>query len=228
MKRLLLICVAVLSTMVLAAQNISPTVNWPYMYPDFVEGEMEKMGGQIEKGRYNIHLNVGALHYLNNGTIKEHPTIGIKSMTIGDDVYRNVGGKMLKVLAQAEGGFVVMETLANFTGIISRDGAYGGAVANRDKTFSHQENNGSFNGYLITDKYEDLLAIKDDSDKVPVTKKTFIVIDNILIFANKSTVVDMTGVDKKEFSAFLKANDIKWKEPEDLVKIIDFITASKK
>lgn len=227
MKKLLIICIAALSAAVVAAQNVSPTVNWPYMYPDFVEGEMEKMGGQFEKGRYNIHLNVGALHYLNNGTIKEHPTVGIKSMTIGDDVYRNVGGKMLKVLAQTEGGFVVMETLANFNGIISRDGAYGGAVANRDKTFSHQENNGSFNGYLITDKYEDLLAIKDDSDKVPVTKKIYIVIDNLLIFANKSSVIDMTGVDKKAFSAFLKSNQIKWKEPEDLVKIIDFITASK-
>lgn len=227
MKKLLIICIAALSAAVVAAQNVSPTVNWPYMYPDFVEGEMEKMGGQFEKGRYNIHLNVGALHYLNNGTIKEHPTVGIKSMTIGDDVYRNVGGKMLKVLAQTEGGFVVMETLANFNGIISRDGAYGGAVANRDKTFSHQENNGSFNGYLITDKYEDLLAIKDDSDKVPVTRKIYIVIDNLLIFANKSSVIDMTGVDEKAFSAFLKSNQIKWKEPEDLVKIIDFITASK-
>lgn len=227
MKRLLLICIAALSAAVAVAQNVSPTVNWPYMYPDFVEGEMEKMGGQIEKGRYNIHLNVGALHYLNDGTIKEHPTVGVKSMTIGDDVYRNVGGKMLKVLAQTEGGFVVMETLANFTGIISRDGAYGGAVANRDKTFSHQENNGSFNGYLVTDNYKDLIAIKDDSDKVPVTRKIFIVIGHQMIFANKSTVIDMTGVDKKAFSTFLKSNDIKWKDPEDLVKIIDYITASK-
>ena len=227
MKKLLLLCIAALSAAVAVAQNVSPTVNWPYMYPDVVEGEMEKMGGQIEKGRYNIHLNVGALHYLNDGTIKEHPTVGVKSMTIGDDVYRNVGGKMLKVLAQTEGGFVVMETLANFTGIISRDGAYGGAVANRDKTFSHQENNGSFNGYLVTDNYKDLIAIKDDSDKVPVTRKIFIVIGHQMIFANKSTVIDMTGVDKKAFSAFLKSNDIKWKDPEDLVKVIDYITASK-
>lgn len=227
MKKLFFLFVAVFMAAVAVAQNVSPTVNWPYMYPDFVEGEMEKMGGQIEKGRYNIHLNVGALHYLNDGTIKEHPTVGVKSMTIGDDVYRNVGGKMLKVLAQTEGGFVVMETLANFTGIISRDGAYGGAVANRDKTFSHQENNGSFNGYLVTDNYKDLIAIKDDSDKVPVTRKIFIVIGHQMIFANKSTVIDMTGVDKKAFSAFLKSNDIKWKDPEDLMKVIDYITASK-
>lgn len=226
MKKIIFLLVAALMAVTALAQNVSPTVNWPYMYPDFLEGEIEKIGGLVEKGRYNIHLNIGTLHYLKDGTIEEHPTVGIKSMTIGDDVYRNVGGKMLKVLAQTEGGFVVLETLANFTGIISRDGAYGGAVANRDKTFSHQENNGSFNGYLITDSYKDLIAIKDDSDKVPVTQKTFIVIGIQMIFANKSTVIDMTGVDKKAFSAFLKANDIKWKEPEDLVKIIDFITAS--
>ena len=226
MKKIIFLLVAALMAVTALAQNVSPTVNWPYMYPDFLEGEIEKIGGLVEKGRYNIHLNIGTLHYLKDGTIEEHPTVGIKSMTIGDDVYRNVGGKMLKVLAQTEGGFVVLETLANFTGIISRDGAYGGAVANRDKTFSHQENNGSFNGYLITDSYKDLIDIKDDSDKVPVTQKTFIVIGIQMIFANKSTVIDMTGVDKKAFSAFLKANDIKWKEPEDLVKIIDFITAS--
>ncbi|MBO5814758.1 MAG: hypothetical protein J6R30_01430 [Bacteroidales bacterium] len=226
MKKIIFLLVAAFMAVTALAQNVSPTVNWPYMYPDFLEGEIEKIGGLVEKGRYNIHLNIGTLHYLKDGTIEEHPTVGIKSMTIGDDVYRNVGGKMLKVLAQTEGGFVVLETLANFTGIISRDGAYGGAVANRDKTFSHQENNGSFNGYLITDSYKDLIAIKDDSDKVPVTQKTFIVIGIQMIFANKSTVIDMTGVDKKAFSAFLKANDIKWKEPEDLVKIIDFITAS--
>ena len=70
MKKLLIFCVAALSAVVAVAQNVSPTVNWPYMYPDFVEGEVEKMGGQIEKGRYYIHLNVGALHYLNVGTIK--------------------------------------------------------------------------------------------------------------------------------------------------------------
>ena len=43
MKRLLLICIAALSAAVAVAQNVSPTVNWPYMYPDFVEGEMEQI-----------------------------------------------------------------------------------------------------------------------------------------------------------------------------------------
>ena len=73
MKRLLLICIAAFAAAVAVAQNVSPTVNWPYMYPDFLEGEIEKIGGLVEKGRYNIHLNIGTLHYLKDGTIEEHP-----------------------------------------------------------------------------------------------------------------------------------------------------------
>ena len=227
MKRLLLICIAALSAAVAVAQNVSPTVNWPYMYPDFVEGEMEKMGAQIEKGRYNIHLNVGALHYLNDGTIKEHPTVGVKSMTIGDDVYRNVGGKMLKVLGETEGGFVVEEILANYGAIVSRDGAYGGAVASRDQAFSHHENNGSLNGYLVTDNYKDLIAIKHDSAELPVTRKIYIVMGIQKVFINKKSVLEAFPLDKKAFSAFLKAENIKWTDTDDLLKVIDYIAENK-
>ena len=129
MKKIILLLAAAFMAVAASAQSEKPTVNWPYIFPDFEQGIIEKVGGVVEKAGYNIHLNIGALHYLENGKIKEHPTAGVKSMTIGETVFRNVGGKMLKVLAQTEGGFVVMETLANFTGIISRDGAYGGAVA---------------------------------------------------------------------------------------------------
>ena len=32
-------------------------------------------------------------------------------------------------------------------------------------------------------------------------------------------------VDKKEFSKFLKTNDIKWNDVQDLVKVLDYVTA---
>ena len=52
-------------------------------------------------------------------------------------------------------------------------------------------------------------------------------IDNQLYQANKKSVLAIEGVDKKAFSEFLKSNDIKWKNPEDLVKVIDYITSLK-
>lgn len=227
MKKFALLLTAALITIAASAQKEKPTVNWPYMYPDFVEGTLENFGGLNETARYNIHLNIATLHYLEDGIIKEHSLAKVKQVTIGDEVYRNIYGKMMLLLGETEGGLVVKEILANYSGIISRDGAYGGAVANRDKTFSHQENNGSFNGYLITDNYADLFAIKNDSDEVPLTTKVYLYINNRLIFANKNSVLESLNIDKKAFSEFLKSNDIKWKNPEDLVKIIDYITGSK-
>ena len=41
------------------------------------------------------------------GRIRETSTMDIALLIIGDDVFRNVGGKMLKVLAETEGGYVV-------------------------------------------------------------------------------------------------------------------------
>jgi hypothetical protein len=35
----------------------------------------------------------------------------------------------------------------------------------------------------------------------------------------------MEGLDKKAFKVFLKENDINWNKTEDLVKVLDYLTA---
>jgi hypothetical protein len=134
-----------------------------------------------------------------------------------------VGGKLLKVLAQTEGGFVVEEKLADYSAVVRDDGAYGGSLSNAAKGFSYDENYGNY-GYLVTNNYEDLLSIKNESEELPLNVNIYLVIDNNLVQANKKSVSALEGVDKKAFSEFLKANSIKWKDPQALVKIIDYIT----
>ena len=46
-----------------------------------------------------------------------------------------------------------------------------------------------------------------------------------MIPANKKGVSSLEYVDKKEFNAFLKSNKIKWTDVDDLVKVLNFITA---
>ena len=43
--------------------------------------------------------------------------------------------------------------------------------------------------------------------------------------ANKKSVNDLEGLDKKAFKAFLKENDINWNKTEDLVKVLNYLTA---
>ena len=223
MRKLLTLCFAVLLASAAAAQDEVPTINWPYIYPDFAEGEITQIGGKTSKGIYNIHLGHGALHFVKDGLISEISTTGIVYLTIGEDVFRNVGGKLLKVLAQTEGGFVVEEKLADYSAVVRDDGAYGGSLSNAAKGFSYDENYGNY-GYLVTNKYEDLLSIKNESEELPCNVNTYLVINNNLVQANKKSVSALEGVDKKAFSEFLKSNSIKWKDPQSLVKVIDYIT----
>ena len=223
MKRLLMLCVATLMAAYASAQEEMPTINWPYLYPDFIEGEILQLGGKTAKASYNIHLGRGALHVVENGLIGEISTQGVLQVSIGNDVFRNVGGKILKVLAEAGEGLVVHETLADYSAVVRDDGAYGGSLSNAAKGFSYDENYGNY-GYLVTHNYEDLLSIKNESEELAVTKNTYLVVDNQLIQANKKSVLSLDGVDKKAFSEFLKSNGIKWKEVDDLVKIVEYIT----
>ena len=226
MKKLLFLFVIVFMTMAASAQDEMPTVNWPYLYPDFVQGELIHIGGGTSKGEYNIHLGQGALHLVENGQIGEMSVQTVMKATLGEDTFRNVGGKMYKVLAEGMEGYVVMETLADYSAIVRNDGAYGGSLSNAAKGFSYDENYGNYS-YLVTNNYADLLSIKNESEELPVIKNIYLVIGNQLYQANKKSVLAIEGVDKKAFTEFLKSNDIKWKDVKDLVKVVDHITSLK-
>lgn len=230
MKKLLFLFIGLLLTADAFAQDYSPTVNWPYLYPEFMEGEVVLARNKRNKALFNIHLDIGALHYVEDGRIRETSTMDIALLIIGEDVFRNVGGKMLKVLAETEGGYVVEETKANYTAVVRKDGAYGttGLNSTTTKSFLYNENvlNG-YNGYLMTDVYRDLLAMKDDSETLPVQKNLYLVIGLDQIPADKKNVSALDGLDKKAFKAFLKAEKIKWDEPQDLIKVIEYLVSTR-
>lgn len=228
MKKLIFLFIGMLIAVDVFSQDYTPTVNWPYLYPDFMEGELVRARNKRNKAQFNIHLDLGALHYVEDGRIKESATLDVVTLFIGEDVFRNVGGKMLKVMAETEGGFVVMETKGNFTSVVRNDGAYGTTSLNSTttKTFLHNQNVvNAYNGYLMTDVYADLLAMKDDSESLRVIESMYLVIGHQQIPADKKSVAALEGIDKKAFNAFLKAEKIRWSNPQDLVKVIEYINA---
>lgn len=228
MKKFLFMCAGTLVAVAAFAQE--PTTNWPYLYPEFKEGELN-VRSKTEKALFNIHLDLGALHYVEDGRIKEANILNATTLVIGNDVFRNVAGKMLKVLARAQGGYIVEETRATYSAVVRNDGAYGTTALNSTttKTFLYNENAiNQYNGYLMTDVYKDLLAMRDDAEKLPVRKNLYIVIGMDQIPADKKSVASMSGLDKKALKAFLKSEKIDWNELGDLVKVIDYIIANRK
>lgn len=230
MKRILSLCIGMALVVVSFAQEGTPTVNWPYLYPEFREGELN-VRSKKEKALFNIHLDLGALHYVEEGKIKEANILNATTLTIGDDVFRNVGGKMLKALARTQGGFIVEEVRASYSAVVRDDGAYGTTSLNSTttKTFLYNENViNSYNGYLLTDVYADLLAMKDDSESLPVRKTMYMIIGMEQIPAERKSVTSLEGMDKKALKAFLKSEKIDWSDIGDLVKVIDYIIINRK
>ena len=231
MKKILFLFIGILMAVDVFAQKDSPTANWPYLYPEFMEGELVRARNKRNKAQFNIHLDLGALHYVEDGRIKEANILNATTLVIGNDVFRNVAGKMLKVLARAQGGYIVEETRATYSAVVRNDGAYGTTALNSTttKTFLYNENAiNQYNGYLMTDVYKDLLAMRDDAEKLPVRKNLYIVIGMDQIPADKKSVASLSGLDKKALKAFLKSEKIDWNEIGDLVKVIDYIIANRK
>lgn len=230
MRKLLFFCLSLMLAVPILAQEEGPTANWPYLYPEFKEGVLQ-VRSKTEKALFNIHLDLGALHYVQNGIIKEANTMNATILVVGDDLFRNVGGKMLKVMAQSQGGYVVQEVRANYGAVVRDDGSMGTTALNSTttKTFLYNQNviNG-YNGYLLTDVYADLLAMKDNSEKLPVRESLYLIIGLEQIPAERKAVAALEGLDKKAFKAFLKSEKIEWDDPQDLVKVLDFITSDRK
>jgi hypothetical protein len=138
---------------------------------------------------------------------------------------------MLKALARTQGGFIVEEVRASYSAVVRDDGAYGTTSLNSTttKTFLYNENAiNSYNGYLLTDVYADLLAMKDDSESLPVRKTMYMIIGMEQIPAERKSVTSLEGMDKKALKAFLKSEKIDWSDIGDLVKVIDYIIINRK
>ena len=107
------------------AQDYRPTTTWPYIYPDFIAGELKTHSGVAKEGIFNVHLSKATLHFVENGIIREASSLEVFSVKIGQDYYANVGGTIMKVLARSDKGFVAQEVLADFAALNNTGGAYG-------------------------------------------------------------------------------------------------------
>ena len=226
MKRIFLILFFIINILLVKAQDYIPTVNWPYVNPDFYQGEARKTDNSIYRARFNIHLGQGRLHMVDNdGIIGEIFIDDLLSVQIANKEYLNIGGKLLRILERSDNGYIVEETLANYSAVARRDGAFGSGNANSSQSFSYDENYGNYS-HLLTNVYDDLYSQKEYGEELPIIVNHYLVFNGILTTATKKSVEKIDGIDKRAFATFLKSEKINWKDPQDLLKIIDFIATS--
>lgn len=214
---ILFLCV----TGLVSAQDNEPTTSWPYIYPDFSSGEMLSSKGVSTPGLYNIHLSGGVLHFIDGDLIKEVSSKDVLYVVIGEDRYANVEGRMMKILASDSKGIVARESLVDYVKLNSTGGAYGASSSTLATTaLSSMDQIGSGKTGV---NHMELKNSKEAGQILPLTEKLWLVTEGKAVFASKKDVSQIEGIDKDAFKTFLKENQIKWKNPDSLLKVVDFI-----
>lgn len=210
------------------AQKVEPTSTWPYLYREFQEGVVRMNGGDLVKAALmNVSLD-GKVHYVREKDQKVMSADMLRVFTarVGDDVYVNCGGRMMKVLAENENGTVVCEYSLNAEEMGKSDIGYGisSSTASTQKLSSLAGDSSS----LVNLPLSTLMEGRGSGEKLPVARRVFLRLGLNMVPASRKGVTDASFVDGAAAKAFFKSKKIKWNDPSSLLEVVDFLSANNK
>lgn len=220
MKHIISIIAGALLATCAMAQG-SPTTTWPYLYPDFTEGEILAQDGSTQKALLNVHVLYATLHFIDGDYIKEMPSGKVFSARIGNDYFINAGGRIMKILAQNENGYVAECSEVDIATLNSTGAAYGSSSTTLGTmNLSSLEGIGATNSNSSLNHME-IKNNKENGKTLPLIKKKYLFAAKKCIYATRKDVAE--AVDPDAFKAFLKTNKIKWSNPQSLLGVVDFL-----
>ena len=209
----------IMSAAGLSAQ--SPTTTYPYLYDTFTDGTVVLTDGTKEQRQMNVHLRAGRLHYIDKGVVKEAFLTDVAAVEIGKDVFIPVQASVMKVVAKNDAGCVVLESIGDFDGSMEATGAYGVSSTSSAtmKLTSIQTDS------QVNQNYMNILNEKEKGVILNVDTKLYVVTPTYKVRATKKDVEASLPADKAaQFKAFLKANKVKWNNPQSLLSVVSFLS----
>ena len=223
MKKILLLIVSLFAGTWVAFGQYVPTSSWPYMYDEFQDGSLIWNGGKENGGKYNINLADKKLHFIEGAYIKVANMTDVLTVRIGQDVYQNAAGEMLKVLSMSGKSLVLEAQDIDYAALNETGGAYGSSSTTIGTTaLSSLEGIGGTNSSTNINHME-LKMNKESGKALSLISKKYLFVKGRKIKAARKDVMDVPGLDKDAVKAFLKENKIKWNNVADLQKVGDFL-----
>lgn len=215
--------VALFATFVIAeAQKYEPNNKWPYIFEDFVEGQVFLKNNTKMDAKLNIHLLANKLHYVDKtGRIMECRDKDIARVEMFGDGYLCLNGKMMKIEAQEGTNLLMSWQKGDFQSLNGGSGAYGASLNSSATNNLNSLDLGGLNHPELGRMEEE----KNDGRTIDVSTVYLFVVNDKIINATKSDVIDAYGKDKSAaIKAFIKANKIKWKSVESLSEVLRFLS----
>lgn len=220
MKKLIL-TLSILFWVVAELSAQEPTTTYPYLYPQFTDGTVVLDGGKEEARKMNIHLRADKLHYIDGGIIKEAFLKDVNAVKIGNDVFVPVYGSMMKVVAKNDNGMVVVEILGDFEASREATGAYGtSSTSSATMKLTSVQTDAEVN-----QNYMNILNEKDHGVPLRTVSTYYIFTQKLKVKATEQDVRGVLPADKAEgWKTFLKTRKIKWKNPQSILSVVDYLS----
>lgn len=220
MKRIIAVTTTLLLCLAAFADDYRPTSTWPYLYPDFCDGDIYTTKGHKLPQKVNIHCAHGKLHFLDNEVIKEVSPADVLMVIIGQDKYIAQYGVMYKVAMEDGTNLVLCSQLGDFSALNETGGAYGTSSTSSATTkLSSFELEGQVN-------QNHMLILESRQDGVELNIKTtyYLKTPKAFIKATAKEVQSYLGEDRKaEWKAWSKTHKVKWTNPESLLSIFEIL-----
>ena len=221
MKRILFLATILFS---IAASAKTPSSTWPYLYPNFSAGTIYLAGGSKSDVQLNVHVRHGHLHFIDNDLVKEADLSTVRMASIGSDKFIPVEGEMRKILAGNANGYIVASILGDFSALQETGGAYGASSA----TAATRKLSSLDFDTQVGQHHMLLLKEKENGVDLKLVTTLFIYFeDNCIKESRKDVEAFLPESESGAWKAWLKSNKIKWKDPQSLLAVLDFMNEHK-
>ncbi len=221
MKKLFISAICLIAFTALYAQDC--TTVWPYLYPDFTEGAVNRTSGKTTNYKLNVHVKESKLHFFFLNHENEAYLTDVASVRIGDDIYIPVNQKLMRVAAQEGDAYVLELKIADLSNLNETGGAYGtSSSTSATNKLSSIETDAQINHNHML-----LKASRDNGDTIELESTYYFYINGELTEASIREVdKKIAPEDKASWKQFKKENKLKWNQEESLVKILSFLNST--
>ncbi len=227
MKRFLTIALALALAVPAPAQyGFKPLESWPYLYESFTEGAAVTFRGEAVKyDRMNVNVADGKLHYVRNDDIMVADMGSVRYVTIGQDLFANVQGRLMRVLRETDHGGVLLSTEVDVEELNKVSIGYGkSAIAStQNVSGAALEEAGSFNTGIVGRSLSASDADKYSGSELPLRETRYLVVDGFSVKAFRKDVLGFPSGNPAAVKEYIKKNKVKFNNVDDLASLVEFL-----
>ena len=198
-----------------------PLETWPYVYEFFSPGEFTNLKGDVTHLELlNVCVHDGRIHFVKNGVIMAADPINVDALTIGNDTYYNIRGKMMRLLKAGPHSKVLCSIRINQAERDKVQVGYGeSSLASTQSIGAVSISGGDMPPYTLNKNIQS--KDKYDGRELPIAEELYLQVNGFLFRATRNELLNSPSLDKSAVKELLKKVKPRFSDVESLSELAE-------